>query len=200
MQDKYGTGQDLVYCYPNSDVLKNILGITDQSKLNNAEVEFSQYRLARFQYPALHEFSLDTWKNIHFFLFQDIYEWAGETRTVKISKGDTLFAMPNQIDQYGNYLFGQLKKEKFLCGLERQTFVRRLAYHFGELNALHPFREGNGRSQRLLFELIALNAGYVLDWLIVDKDEWIAANIAAYGGDVEPLVKLFEGVVKRITV
>ncbi|PHV08280.1 cell filamentation protein Fic [Janthinobacterium sp. BJB412] len=200
MQDKYGTGQDVVYCYPDSEVLKNILNITDQSKLNDAEVAFSQHRLATFEYPALSKFSLGTWKNIHFYLFQDVYDWAGELRTVKIRKGSSVFAMPEQLDQYGGSLFSRLEKESFLCGLEQSEFVKRLAFHFGELNVLHPFREGNGRSQRLLFELIALNAGYVLDWLSVNKDIWIGANISAYNGDYAPLEQLFDGVVKKISM
>ncbi|WP_093387716.1 putative adenosine monophosphate-protein transferase Fic [Rugamonas rubra] len=189
-----------VYCYPDSEVLKNILNITDQSTLNDAEVAFSQHRLATFEYPALSKFSLNTWKNIHFYLFQDVYDWAGELRTVKIRKGSSVFAMPEQLDQYGGSLFSRLEKESFLCGLEQSEFVKRLAFHFGELNVLHPFREGNGRSQRLLFELIALNAGYVLDWLSVNKDIWIRANISAYNGDYAPLEQLFDGVVKKISM
>lgn len=200
MQDKYGTGQDVVYCYPDSEVLKNILNITDQSKLNDAEVAFSQHRLATFEYPALSKFSLGTWENIYFYLFQDVYDWAGELRTVTIRKGSSVFAMPEQLDQYGGSLFSRLEKESFLCGLEQSEFVKRLAFHFGELNVLHPFREGNGRSQRLLFELIALNAGYVLDWLSVNKDIWIGANISAYNGDYAPLEQLFDGVVKKISM
>lgn len=199
MLDKYGSGQDLIYCYPNSDVLKNILEIYDQDRLNSAEVEFTQYRLATYQYVKLSEFNLETWKNIHFYLFQDIYEWAGELRTVKISKAETMFAMPSQLESYGNYQFQQLKKEKYLCELSRSQFVGRLAYHFGELNLLHPFREGNGRSQRLLFELIALNAGYALSWINVDNAGWIPANVAAAKGNSKPLEHLFEKVVVEIS-
>jgi cell filamentation protein len=198
MLDKYGNGDDLIYCYPNSTVLKNILDITDQNILDGAEVDFTQYRLALYEYPAINKFSLATWKNIHFYLFQDIYSWAGELRTVKISKGSTNFTMPAQIDFWGKSLFKKLEEEKFLCGLCREEFIKRLAYYFGELNILHPFREGNGRSQRLLFELIALNSGYALSWQNVNLEEWIRANIAAVNVDYHPLEVIFSTVVKEI--
>jgi len=132
-------------------------------------------------------------------LFQDVYEWAGEVRSVKISKVDTLFAMPSLIESYAPTIFAGMKKEKFLCGLDRPKFLERLAYYFGELNLLHPFREGNGRSQRLLFELIALNAGYALNWAAVNKNDWVPANIAAISGDTLPLVSLFEGVAVKLS-
>ena len=198
MQDKYGAEYDQVYCYPNSNVLRNRLNIHDQETLNSAEVEFSQFRLKEFNYANLSEFSLQTWRNIHFYLFQDIYEWAGEVRSVKISKGDTLFAMPGLIESYAPSIFAELEKEKFLCKLDRSKFIERIAFHFGELNLLHPFREGNGRSQRLLFELIALNAGYALDWTVVNGSDWVPANIAAVRGDVSPLISLFNEIVVKI--
>jgi len=198
MQDKYGTGRDLVYCYPNSWVLKNFLNIREQEKLDEAEVEFTQYRLANFKYIPISEFSLETWKSLHFYLFQDIYEWAGEVRTVKITKDSTVFAMPMQIESFAQMLFRKMKMDAFLCNLERGSFVERLAYYFSELNMCHPFREGNGRSQRLLFELIAINAGYVLNWLKVEKNKWVAANVSAVTGGTAELVELFEVVVEEI--
>ena len=77
MPDKYGAGQG-VYCYPGSDVLVNLLGIADAKTLSVAEVEFTRLRLAEYEHPVFRDFSLQTLKNIHFYLFQDIYEWAGE--------------------------------------------------------------------------------------------------------------------------
>ncbi len=124
--------------------------------------EFSQFRLTSYGYPAFRDFSLQTWKNIHFYLFQDIYEWAGELRTVKISKGRTMFAAPEFIESEASRLFQRLRMEKFLVGQDQGPFISRLAHYYGELNVLHPFRKGNGRSQKLLFELLALNAGFAL--------------------------------------
>ncbi|MFZ3289437.1 MAG: Fic family protein [Telluria sp.] len=198
MSDKYGADHDTTYCYPESDVLKNLLGITDSEILKAAEVEFTQFRLTQYEYPEFRDFSLTTWKNIHFFLFQDVYEWAGELRTVKLAKSGTLFAVPDCIEREAERLFGKLRAENHLSGLLRSEFVTRVADYYSELNVLHPFREGNGRSQRLLFELIALNAGYVLDWSAVDEPLWIPANIAAFNCQLEPLIAIFDRVVRKM--
>ncbi|NVE00102.1 Fic family protein [Massilia sp. BJB1822] len=131
-------------------------------------------------------------------MFQDVYEWAGELRTVKISKDRSLFAAPEFIEAEAAKLFGQLRKEKFLTGLSRENFISRLAYFYGELNVLHPFREGNGRSQRLLFELMALHAGFALNWAAMNKTLWIDANIAAYNRQPAPLTALFEAITIKL--
>jgi len=191
MPDKYGVRQD-GYCYPGSDVLINLLGITDGKLLDEAEVSFTTFRLGQYDYPSFSDFSLDTLKNIHFYLFQDVYVWAGELRTVDISKGNTRFANCARIEPEAKKLFRQLAQERCLQGLSRAGFIARLVHYFSELNVIHPFREGNGRAQRLLFESIAVNAGYVLRWRSVDPTLWVPANIAAYHGSLAQLNALFD--------
>lgn len=199
MSDKYGVDQDR-YCYPGSDVLINLLGITDGESLNQAEVEFTRLRLSQYDYPVFRDFSLATLKNIHFYLFQDIYEWAGELRTVDISKGSTRFATCDRIEPEAQKLFGQLKGELYLKGLDRQNFIARMAHYFCELNVIHPFREGNGRAQRLLFESIAINAGYEIRWRPINLSSWVPANAEAYFGRLDLLKELFDMVVTEIVL
>lgn len=191
MSDKYGTGQDRQYCYPGSDVLINKLGLTDKAALEAAEIELSQLRVDQFE-PDFDDISLPALRAIHFYLFQDIYDWAGELRTVDISKGGARFTNVRRIEPESDKLFGQLAQEDYLTGLPREQFVARLAHYYCELNVIHPFRDGNGRAQRLMFEVISINAGFALRWLPIGGAEWLDANIAAYNGQLAPLIGLLD--------
>lgn len=192
MSDKYGTGQDRLYCYPDSHVLINKLGFTCETELEAAEVELTQVRVGQFK-PDFDDISFRALCTIHHFIFQDVYSWAGQLRTVDLSKGDTRFANVHRIEPEALKLFQQLKLEKYLIGLPRTQFVPRLAHYYSELNVIHPFRDGNGRAQRLLFEIIGINAGYELRWEPIGRSEWIAANIAAYKSQT----KLLEDLLSR---
>jgi cell filamentation protein len=191
MSDKYGTGQDGQYCYPDSHELINKLGLTDEQALEAAEIELSQARIDQYD-PDFDDISLPTLRAIHFYLFQDLYDWAGELRIVDISKDSTRFANVNRIEPEADKLFRQLAQEDYLAGLPREQFVTRLAHYYCELNVIHPFRDGNGRAQRLLFEVISINAGYALRWEPIGRAEWVEANIAAYNCRLEPLTSLLD--------
>jgi cell filamentation protein len=122
-------GQDEQYCYPDSDVLINKLGITDSAALEEAEIELTQARIDQFE-PDFDDISLPALRAIHFHLFQDLYHWAGELRTVDVSKGGTRFANVNRIEPEANKLFRQLGQEACLAGLPRDQFVTRLAHYY----------------------------------------------------------------------
>jgi cell filamentation protein len=144
---KYSGHDD--YLDPVSGVLKNRLGITDAATLEETEaalVATRSYELA--QTPLKGRFDLAHLQAIHRHLFRDVYEWAGELRTIDISKGGHLFAHHTHIQSAAATIFKQLAEEKHLAGLGPDDFSRRAAHYLGELNALHPFREGNGRAQR----------------------------------------------------
>jgi cell filamentation protein len=96
----------------------------------------------------------------------------------------------NRIEAEANKLFRHLAQEMHLVGLPRERFVARLAHYYSELNVIHPFRDGNGRAQRLLFEVLSINAGYALRWQPIKRDEWEHANIAAYRSQLTPLINL----------
>lgn len=191
MSDKYGSGSDAQYCYPNSDVLINKLGITDEAALEFAEIELTQARIEQYE-PNFDDISLAALRHIHFYLFQDIYVWAGHLRTVDIAKGGTRFANVIRIEPEAEKLFRQLEQESYLIGLPRDQAVARLAHYYCELNVVHPFRDGNGRAQRLLFEVISINAGYALRWEPIGRGEWLDANIAAFNGQLQSLTDLLD--------
>jgi cell filamentation protein len=121
-----------------------------------------------------------------------LYDWAGEIRTVDISKGDTRFCNVARIEPEANKTFDALADRNWLEGLERDALVESVAEYYGDLNVVHPFREGNGRAQRLLFEQIIVNAGFEIDWWHVESDEWLQANIDAVVCNYERLAGIFE--------
>jgi cell filamentation protein len=197
MSGKYGTGEDSQYCYPNSDVLINRLGIVDKALLESAETALTERRADAYV-PNFDELSLSALCAIHFHLFQDVYDWAGEFRTVDISKGSTRFANVRRIEPEAQRLFQQLEQERYLTGLSKTQFASRLAHYYCELNVIHPFRDGNGRAQRLLFEVISINAGFAIRWKVVERIAWRDANIAGYVGQLAPLTMLIDRAIEPI--
>jgi cell filamentation protein len=189
--DKYGRGQDAHYCYPGTDVLINKLGLADEAALEAAEIELTQARIDDYE-PDFDDISLPALRAIHLHLFQDLYDWAGELRTVDVSKGGTRFANVTRVEPEADKLFQQLALEAYLARLPRDQFVARLAHYYCELNVIHPFRDGNGRAQRLMFEVISINAGYALRWEPIARAEWVDANIAAYNCRLAPLTELLD--------
>lgn len=189
MVDKYGTGQD-PYTYDGSDVLVNKLNIRDGEQLLAAERDLSELAAMdiEFQEPP---YDFAYWCSIHKQLFGDIYAWAGEVRTIDISKGDTRFCSCRFIEKEAHKLLGRMAAENFLQGLPRDTFIAKLAEYYSELNVLHPFRDGNGRAQRILFEHITINAGYAISYTSISQEEWIQANIDGYNCSYTALERIF---------
>lgn len=190
MTDKYGTGQD-PYTYPSSDVLKNKLGIRNYDEFANAERQLSELAIfdIEFEEPP---YDLKYWCNLHGQLFGDLFSWAGKIRTIDISKGQTRFCAVSRIEVEANKIFVRLAGEDNLLGIDRSTFIARLAEYYSELNVIHPFREGNGRSQRLLFEHLIVHNGYRVSFAGISVQSWLAANVAGYHGDYLPLIKIFD--------
>jgi cell filamentation protein len=122
---------------------------------------------------------------------------AGELRTVALAKTD-LFCLPEHIESYGAEISGELSGEDRLRDLDRDHFIARLAHYFGDVNALHPFRDGNGRAQRAFFAQLAADAGYRLDWQLVDPKTNADASIAAMQGDEVPMRNLLDEIAKPI--
>ncbi len=147
MADKYGVGND-PYCYPDSNILINKFDIQNEHDLVATEVELTNFRLQHFS-PTFSELSFLHLKEIHHFLLQDLYTWAGEIRTVDISNGNTRFCNVSRINTKIEKCFSFLQENKFLNNLTKDEFVNKLAHFFCEINVVHPFREGNGRALRL---------------------------------------------------
>lgn len=190
MLDKYGTGQD-PYCYPNTHVLRNHLGLTDDTTLSQAERALSEVAADTIEFLPP-PYDLPYLQSIHRQLFADLYEWAGDLRTVDISKDTTHFCTTSRIEPEARKLFARLAQANWFEDLERPALVAASAELFGDLNVVHPFREGNGRAQRILFEHIVVNAGYEISWWSVDVQEWLHANIDAVVCDYQALTGVFE--------
>jgi len=201
MFDKYDYDYewDVHYCYENSNVLRNKLNITDAAALHTAEREISAVTVIEArQYPIRGQFNFKHLCDIHRFIFGDIYEWAGKLRTVNIAKGNP-FCNCNVLDVYGAELFGKLKAEKYLQETPPERIAERLAHYLSEINVLHPFREGNGRVQRVFIEYLALAAGYRVDFADVTAAEMVDASVRAFDCDETLMRGIFERVTTPIT-
>jgi fido (protein-threonine AMPylation protein) len=169
------------YLYADTSVLRNLADIRDANRLNQFESDHFFARLLELhENPIRGSFDSDHLRHIHHYLFQDVYAWAGEFRTVPIAKGNSFFARPEHIQPELQKLFHQLAGEQFLRGIDSSGFCRRAAHYLGEINALHPFREGNGRAQREFIRELAAEAGYEIAWDLVTQDEMFAASVASF--------------------
>ena len=189
MRDKYGVLDD-PYCWPGTSVLRNRLGIRADDELEEAEAQFAAVALESIDIGSP-PFDLDYLCRIHRRLFGDVYEWAGQVRTVDISKGRTRFCTASRIVPEARKIISELDALDIL-GAPWSATLPRLAEHFGELNLVHPFREGNGRALRLFFEHALLTGGKAVDWSRVERGEWIAGCIAAVDCDYGPLQTIFD--------
>ena len=142
------------YCYPNSFTLRNKFNITNSEELIIAEMEYTSLTIAEIkENPIKGDFNLKHLQDIHQHIFRDVYDWAGELRTVNISKGNP-FCNCMYIEAGAERIFSELKKENYLIGISKLNICDKLAYYLGEINVLHPFREGNGRAQRVMIEYL----------------------------------------------
>ncbi len=173
----YTTTQS-IYCYPNSNVLKNKLNITDNSILKTAEEEITLIKqMELLKNPIKGNFTKAHLMNIHKFIFEDIYSFAGKLRREQISKADTMFYPPNLIDRELDKVFAKIKEKNMLRESNEEKVFDNLAYVMAELNIIHPFREGNGRPIREFIRLMAKRMGYDVNWGNVDKEELLSASI-----------------------
>jgi cell filamentation protein len=187
------------YIDSETGVLKNVLGISSSEELENAEADITAAVIASLSDEvALGNFDLDHLKNIHWELFSSIYSWAGEIRTVEIAKENTRFANSDAIEQAANALFEKLHGENLLKGMPRDQYGQRLAHYYSEVNVLHPFREGNGRTERVFFSQLVTVGGYRLAWERMDADENLQACIAAYEGDESKLAMMVDSLLEKI--
>ncbi|HZD50651.1 MAG TPA: Fic family protein, partial [Silvibacterium sp.] len=129
--------------------LLNRFNISDPEELQRRETPLALRRLIELQVkPIAGAFNTSHLQSIHQYIFQDVYAWAGELRRVSISKPGALFPPPQHLRSGLDNLFLQLASENYLNTFATSLFIPRAAYYLGEINAVHPFREGNGRTQR----------------------------------------------------
>ena len=181
------------YCYPGTNILVNRLGLRDQARLDAYEAMITAQRaeepLPRGRLGYAH------YRAINRHLFQDVFDWAGKPRTVRIAKAGSMFCYPEHIDDAMRRLFDRLRREKFLRGLTQRDFASRAAHMPAELNAIHPFREGNGRTQLTYLALLAGQAGHPLAMERINPSAMLAAMVASFQSDEAPLAALIEGLI-----
>lgn len=184
---------DSVYCYPGTDVLINKLNIRQNRRLFIQESKLTYMRMLELQLsPLPGNFDYDHLKAIHKYFFQDVYDWAGEPRTVNISKGDSLFCCPENLDYYANESVFKHFSSDCHAAKDHASFVHVLAEHYGDLNALHAFREGNGRTQREFARELCLDYGYELDLRNTTHQMMLDASYLSFQtGDNSKLEKIF---------
>ena len=193
----YEYERDDYYCYPDSSVLKNELGIKDEKGLDAAEREITSLKIAKLNNEPLDgELDFNYVKRIHKYLFDGIYEWAGEIRQTDISKGN-IFCQHELIEVNAEVLSNELKAEKYLRGLSEEDIIKRLAYYLGDLNTIHPFREGNGRVQRVFIRELASRAGYLINFEGISQEEMIKASDASFHYDYEPMEAIIAKSIKK---
>jgi cell filamentation protein len=183
------------YCYPGSAVLINRLGLRDQAELNAFEAFITAQR---GEEPLPHgRLGYAHYRAIHHHLFQDVFDWAGKVRTVRIAKGGSMFCYPEHIAAEMRKLFAQLGAARFLRGLSAEEFARQSAHVLAELNAIHPFREGNGRAQLTYLTLLAARAGHPLILEHMNPDAMLAAMVASFKSEESPLAALIMDLIER---
>ena len=188
----YECEQDNSYCYQDSCILKNKLGIRNKEQLEEAERNITALRILQLKTGELRgEPNFKYLCKIHKHIFGDIYSWAGKIRTVDISKGN-MFCNSQFILENAEDIFNRLKKENYLQDYKDvDKMSERLAYYLSEINALHPFREGNGRAQREFIIVLARRAGYVVDFSKVSQEEMIQASEKAFYCDYRHMNDIF---------
>jgi cell filamentation protein len=188
------------YVIPGSTCLKNLLGLTDPNELRMVEARIISIRdveLARTVLPG--EYNLAHLQAFHHHLFQDVYSWAGQLRTVDIAKDGMRFGNWKFVDEQVSAVLAKLEDDNWLAGLPHETFLLRLAFYYGEINAVHPFREGNGRAQRAFLRQLSAAAGWHLDWSELNKsDNVMASRHNLRTASTDELAKVIAPVVVRI--
>jgi cell filamentation protein len=180
----YASGTDAL-CYPGTAVLRNKAGLQDQSQLDAFELVMVITR-AKENWPS-GLLDVRHYLSLHHHLFQDVYDWAGTIRTIRIGKDGSWFCFPEHIASEMEKLFGQLAGEGHFQALTGAEFAGKAARFLSELNAIHPFREGNGRVQMSLLTLLADNAGLPFNVAALEPERAMQAMIGSFKGRLEPL-------------
>lgn len=168
------------YVYPGTDILRNKQGIEDKIVAYDSERRISSMRAIELQRQGITgRFDAAHLQSIHKFLFQDVYDWAGEFRDIGIFKGMTEFIAPDRIQAELDGFCGDIRDKNYFRGLSKQDAADAMADAMCRLNLIHPFREGNGRTQRVFMEQLAANAGYDLDFSNISENDMRDASFAA---------------------
>ena len=192
------TGSD-PYLYPGTAVLRNVAGLRSAEQLAAFETSKTAQRIYELQKnPVVGSFDTIHLKAIHNRVFQDVFTWAGQFRTTMLGKAErvgqppTWFTPPHLLEHEAERIFDSLHRSNLLRRLSRIEFARKAARLLAEINKLHPFREGNGRTQRLFIDALADQAGHKIYFDVVSRERMIQASIEANNGSPGMMTRLFE--------
>ena len=185
-------------CYDGTSCLINKLNIKDEKILDQIEADITFAKTAELEsIPIDGSFDTDHYKAIHKYLFEDLYDWAGEFRTVNLSKKGTTFADYNEIKTLCDKTFDRIKLLNYYQGLSFSDFINEIVDLYCGLNMIHPFREGNGRTQRIFIAQIIRYNKYRINFSKIDKDLLMIATIQSAQGVTDNLRKIFEQNIKN---
>jgi cell filamentation protein len=182
----YAAGTDPL-CYSGTTVLINLLDISDPRLLDEAELAFFLLRAEELPDGDL---GVEHYLALHRHLFQDVYAWAGEIRTIRIGKDGNWFCYPEYIVTELDRVFAELGHPDVLAHLTSALFAEKISHFLAELNAVHPFREGNGRTQLAFLAMLTEHAGFAFNAEKLDRDRVMMAMITSFSGDEVPLASL----------
>ncbi len=184
-------------CYEGTSCLINKLGIKDDKKLKEFEAAVTFAKASELEaMPITDSFDVEHYKAIHRFLFEDIYDWAGEYRTINMSKKGTSFAEANKIAELMEACFKRLKDNDFFRHNSFDEFIENIVDFYQITNMIHPFREGNGRTQRLFIAQLIRHSGYDVNFSDIESDELMIATIQAANGVNDNLLRVFKRIIK----
>ncbi len=182
------------YTYKESDVLKNKLDIKDEKKLKEYETEIVAVKLAiLIKEGCKKTFDEEHLKYIHYFLFSDVYDFAGKYREENITKENFLFSDFKYIEENIKIIFKKIDLEKWRK-LEFEELVKIVSEIMTDLNVLHPFREGNGRATREFIRELLFELGYEINFFNVDYKDILSASIKAVINDHEQIELLMKNI------
>ncbi len=175
-------------CYPATTVLRNKLDLRVQDELD-------EYEVAVFLTRADEPWPQGNFDHAHYYalhrhLFQDVYDWAGTPRSIRIGKGGNWFCYPEYIEREMRRVFGELAADDFFKSLPAPLFARKAAHLLAEINAIHPFREGNGRTQLAFLSMLIEHVGLPYNEDGLPEDKVIPAMIDSFLGNEGPLAEI----------
>ena len=180
-------------CYEGTTCLINKFGIKDEKKLSQMETLITTAKCKELEVnPIDGNFGFEHYKAIHKYIFEDLYDWAGKIRTVSISKKGTVFTSPESIEPLADRIFSGLQKENCYIGYDNDRYIESIVDFYCRTNMLHPFREGNGRTQRVFLTQLIRHSGHDINFSTIDTDELMIATIQSANGIVDYLRNLFK--------
>lgn len=184
-------------CYPDTSVLINKFNIIDEEKLSNIESLITTVKIAQLEKtPIAGCFDFKHYCDIHFFIYNELFDWAGKIRAINISKKGTIFCPSNIIEQQSALVFDRLRDQNYFQNEKFDIFVSNIIDFYISTNYLHPFREGNGRAQRAFLTQLIRAANYNINFSEIDTDLLMIATIQSASGVNDLLFKIFKDSIK----